>query len=249
MIALLVSTLALGLVGSTHCAAMCGGIVAASHVGARGKRALPTFRQRASIVLAQNAGRIVSYALAGALAGGLGQVAGSAYAEKGRIALQLFAALALLLAGTTLAGLVPARWSAERLGVPLWRRIGPHARALLPLSTPTRGLGFGLLWGFLPCGLVYSAVSLAAASSSVTTGALTMLAFGAGTLPMLLGLGAAASHLGALVRRPLTRTLAGLLVTGFGALQLLLVARELHAPRSCCPPGAHANSTVSAGDG
>lgn len=249
MITLLASAFVLGLVGSTHCAAMCGGIVAATQLQAPTKRRLPSLRQRTSVVLAQNGGRVASYGLAGLVAGGLGRMAGGAYVANGRLVLEALAALALLLAGATLAGLVPARWSAERLGVPLWRALAPRARALLPLSTPARGFGFGLLWGFLPCGLVYSALSLAAASASFAHGVGTMLAFGAGTLPMLLGLGAVASQLGAWARRPLARTVAGLLVTAFGVAQLVVVVRALQAPHSCCPTGAHAAAATSADHG
>lgn len=232
----LASAFTLGLLSAPHCAAMCGGIVAASQVGL-GKRRLPTVGCRVPLVLAQNAGRLASYVAAGALAGGLGQIAGSAAVVGARDALRIAAAVALLLAGLTLAGLLPARASLERLGLPLWRRLQPIGRRLLPIDTWRRGLLFGAVWGFLPCGLVYSALSLAMLSASSPVGASTMLAFGLGTLPALVGMGALAGVMGAVLRRAFVRRSAGLVIATFGILQLGLAVGSIHARglgRACC---------------
>jgi len=238
------SAFALGLVSAPHCAAMCGGIVAASQVGVGRRRlpqappaAAPLAVRRAPIVAAQNAGRLASYALAGALAGGAGQVAGRTALSGARDALQLAAAAAVLVAGLTLAGVVPARASLERLGLPLWRRLQPLGKRLLPIDTWERAALFGMIWGFLPCGLVYSALSLAMLSGSALLGAATMAAFGLGTAPALAAMGAAAEAVGAFARRAAVRRGAGALVVAFGVLQIALAARTIHARaegHACC---------------
>ena len=233
---LLASAFTLGLLSAPHCAAMCGGIVAASQVGL-GKKRLPQAERRAPIVVAQNAGRLASYTLAGLLAGGVGQLADKTLLSGARDGLQLVAAVALLVAGLTLAGLVPARASLERLGLPLWRRLQPLGKRLLPINTWKRGALFGMIWGFLPCGLVYSALSLAMLSGSVQGGAATMLAFGLGTAPALVAMGVVASAIGSLVRRTAIRRSAGVLIVAFGLLELTLAVRAIHtrgAHRSCC---------------
>lgn len=232
--------LLLGLAGSVHCVAMCGGIVAASQAPRPRARALPQLpaRGRTAVALAQNGGRLLSYTAAGMLAGALGHVADQAFATNARLALEGLAVLVLLSTGLSLLGLVPAAWTVERLGGPLWKRLAPRARALLPLDTPPRAFGFGVLWGFLPCGLVYSALALAATTQSAAGGALTMLAFGLGTLPMLLGLSVLASNLSALVRAPTVRRLAGVGLLGLGVLQATMVVRAAKAPHSCCDTDA-----------
>lgn len=235
MIDVAVSSLLLGLVGSTHCASMCGGLVAATQLPGDARRRLPSWRKRGSVVVAQNAGRVLSYALAGAAAGGLSRVVGAVHAAAGRTILQWVAAIVLILVGSRLAGLLPASLDPERLGAPLWRRVAPHARALLPLSTPRHGFAFGMLWGFLPCGLVYSALAVASVSGSIATGFVGMLAFGLGTLPVLLGLGALAGTVSDVFRRVAYRRAAGALVAGFGVLQLVLLVQASQAPHSCCP--------------
>jgi len=235
MLHVAVSSLLLGLVGSTHCASMCGGLVVATHVPADARRRLASWQARGSVVMAQNAGRVLSYALAGAAAGGLGQVVGTVHAAAARTVLQWLAALVLVLVGTRLAGLLPAALDPERLGAPLWRRLGPRARALLPLSTPRHAFAFGLLWGFLPCGLVYSALAVASVSGSIATGFVGMLAFGLGTLPMLLGLGTLAGSISRVFRRGAYRRAAGALVAGFGVVQVVWLVQASQAPHSCCP--------------
>jgi hypothetical protein len=239
---LVASAFSIGLLGSTHCAGMCGGIVAASQVGAPadGRRRLPQL-SRAGNALAQNAGRVVSYAAAGALMGGVGALVGRSAALDARPVLETCAALVLIATGASLAGLLPATASLERLGGPLWRALQPLARRFLPMDTPARALAFGLLWGLVPCGLVYSALSLAAVSGGAATGALVMLAFGAGTLPMLAALTALAGFVARLVRRPVVRRGAGFAIVAFGVLQLAMVANRMREPAPCCARATHAS--------
>ena len=126
-----------------------------------------------------------------------------------------FYALGAYLAGSTRL-LAPV----EALGRPLWTRIQPLARRFLPARSPAQALGVGLMWGFLPCGLVYSMLGLALLSGSPSSGALIMVAFGLGTLPNLLLAGMLLTRLRGLTRHPMLRRAAGLLVLGFGVAGL-----------------------------
>jgi sulfite exporter TauE/SafE len=245
----LIPVFMVGLLGSVHCAGMCGGIVSAfsaiparpfplpvvSRFGATGGASLPR-------VLAYNAGRIGSYCLAGALAGA---VAGGARTLGGIASLQLagywLANLMLVALGLYLMDAWRGLARLEALGRHLWRRIEPLTRSLRPFDSPLKLLALGGVWGWLPCGMVYSVLLTAMLSGSAWSGASVMLAFGLGTLPMLLAMGLMGARLrGALQRRPL-RIACGLVVLGFGLLGML---RAWHgAPASwldalCLTPGS-----------
>ncbi|MDX9707399.1 MAG: sulfite exporter TauE/SafE family protein [Azospira sp.] len=210
-----------GLLGGTHCVGMCGGIVGALSMGGP---------PRLSLHLAYNLGRIVSYGVAGALAGALGGLSLVLSDQLPlRLALAVLANLMLVALGLYLAGVTRALAFVERLGQNLWRRVQPLTRRFLPATTPAHAFPLGLLWGWLPCGLVYSALATALTAGSPSRGALLMLAFGAGTLPNLLLAGFLLARLRAFVQRPLLRATAGLLVAGFGIWGLIGVGRLLQA--------------------
>jgi uncharacterized protein len=200
-----------GLLGGAHCIGMCGGIVAALTLR------MPGERPRRSLTLAYNAGRIATYAAAGALAGGAGSLALLAEGVLPvQLALYVLAQLMLVALGLYLLG-VP-RWVAvfERAGARLWRRVQPRARALFPVRTPARALAVGALWGFVPCGLVYSVLATAMLLGSAAGGALVMAAFGLGTLPALLAAGEVLPALERWRRSPWLRRAAGGGVIAFG---------------------------------
>jgi hypothetical protein len=206
----LLSAFIVGLLGGVHCVGMCGGIVGALSLGLPPDRNLP-------ILLAYNAGRISSYALAGALMGALGfYFSGLLPVQLAQRVLLTFAGLFLILMGLYLAGWWNALSRLERAGGLLWRRIEPLGRGLLPVRSVRHALLLGLLWGWLPCGLVYSALVWTVSAGGAVEGAMLMLAFGLGTLPNLLLMGVAASQLGRWVRQPVVRALAGALVIVFG---------------------------------
>jgi sulfite exporter TauE/SafE len=212
---------AVGLLSALHCIGMCGGIMAALSV------ALPesTRTQPARLLTflaAYNLGRILSYTLAGALAGSLGLtlVQGSGSFDLG-LALRAVAALLMLLAGLHLAGWLPAIGRLERLGAPLWRRLEPIGRRLVPVRTAGRAALYGAVWGWLPCGLVYTMLGVAAGQATVVGGAATMAAFGAGTLPALLVTGLFASRVYRLRHRPVLQQLGGLAVALVGLVTLI----------------------------
>ncbi|MDD5247848.1 MAG: sulfite exporter TauE/SafE family protein [Rhodocyclaceae bacterium] len=208
-----------GLLGGTHCAGMCGGIVGALSLQAeQGRSALP-------IHLAYNLGRIASYTLAGALAGAIGYAFGDILpVQRG---LYLFASLMLLALGFYLLGATRTLALVERGGQWLWARVQPATRRFVPVRGAAQALPLGLLWGWLPCGLVYSALTTALASGSAARGALAMLAFGLGTLPNLLLAGLLLARFRRFAQAQATRMVSGLLVLGFGCYGLFNFWRTL----------------------
>ena len=197
-----------GLLGGTHCVGMCGGIVSAMSMGGQAGWGLH---------LAYNAGRILSYAVAGAVAGALGAASlGLEGQVPVRMVLYFIANLMLVALGLYLIGLSGALAFTERAGQALWRRVQPLTRRFLPVRGVAQAFPLGVLWGWLPCGLVYSALASALTAGSAGRGAAMMLAFGLGTLPNLLLAGLLLARLNGIIKRPVVRTVSGLLVLGFG---------------------------------
>lgn len=228
-----------GLAGSVHCAAMCGGIVGAFSAAPRG-RAFPVavVTQTASAlaldstarVLAYNGGRIASYATAGALAGGLAASAGAFGAMEQVQAAAYWGANAMLVAlGLYLAGIWNGIAVLERAGGALWRRVEPLGRRIMPLDSPFKMLALGALWGWLPCGMIYSMLVTAMLSGSALDGASVMAAFGLGTLPVMLSLGLAGERMRVFLRKSGFRFGAGMVVVAFGVAGLVRAAGGLPA--------------------
>ncbi|HCI52620.1 MAG TPA: hypothetical protein DE312_04780 [Gallionella sp.] len=207
-----------GLLGGVHCLGMCGSLVGILTTQ------LPAGGARWPFHLSYSGGRVTSYTLAGALAGAVGQ-AGLLLRDVVPVQHLLFAlsSLMLIALGLYLAGLWGAVRRIETLGKLLWQRIQPLTRGLFPISTPWRAFLLGTLWGWLPCGLVYSVLITALASGHASTGALVMLAFGLGTLPNLLAIGLFWENLRGWVQSPKVRRVAGLLVVCFGIYGLIKV--------------------------
>ena len=230
-----------GLAGSVHCVGMCGGIVSAFSMAPPVSSSRPPFpvavmtmaapraRGGAWRVAAYNSGRIASYATAGAIAGGL---AGGARTLAGLAAWQAGAYWAANLVLVVLGLYLMGAWSGlariEQLGQGLWGMLRPLMGRILPLDSPLKMLALGALWGWLPCGMVYSVLLTAMLAGSAASGAAVMLAFGAGTLPMLLALGLAGARLRAALQRPVVRAAGGLLVLGFGLLGMARAVAGAH---------------------
>lgn len=210
------------LAGGGHCAGMCGGIVGALSLSPGG-RARP-----AVFTLAYHGGRALSYITAGAIVGALGQ---AGLALRGTLAVQQllfgFASMALLFAGLYVAGYAPFIRRMEAAGSVLWRHVEPLSRPLLPATTPSRAAMLGMLWGWLPCGMVYGALLLALGTGSVLGGALTMGAFALGTLPSLLAVGLFARSAGPRTARVGVRRAAGFVIAAVGVYGLVQLG--LHA--------------------
>lgn len=216
----LLSALLVGFFGGVHCVGMCGGIVSALTFGLPERlRARPAATW--PFHLAYNLGRISSYTLAGALVGGLGAgVMQFAELRAAQQILQVIAAVFMAALGLYLGGWWFGLQTVERAGGVVWRRIEPFGRRLLPVTSPMQAYALGWVWGWLPCGLVYSILIWSLSAGSALYGAQLMLAFGLGTLPNLLLMGALAAPLGAFVRRLWPRRVAGGLILAFAAALL-----------------------------
>lgn len=209
LVAPLLSALILGLLGGGHCLGMCGGLMGALTL------AIPPEQRarRLRLLLAYNLGRILSYAAAGLLIGLAGWAVASSPAA---MLLRVLAGLLLIAMGLYLAGWWSGLTRIEAVGCHLWRHLQPVASRLMPVSSLPRALLLGAVWGWLPCGLVYSTLLWASSQGSPGESALLMLAFGLGTWPVLLATGMAAERLTALLRRRGVRIAGGLLVILFG---------------------------------
>jgi sulfite exporter TauE/SafE len=210
-----------GLVGGAHCAAMCGGIIAACAPARR--NAIPG---RWRLALAYNAGRLTSYAAAGALAGALGQ--GALALRAGPAAQQAMLAAAgvsMLLLALYVSGVTRVVRGLESAGALAWRRLQPYSRWFLPADTVPRALGLGALWGWLPCGMVYGVLLTALATGGAVEGALVMLAFGLGTLPNVLAIALVARRLRELKRRAGVKLALAAIVAAVGVLAIFEAVR------------------------
>ncbi len=217
----------IGLLGSTHCIGMCGGIVGALTMG------LPDATRRSAwrmlpYLLAYNSGRLLSYATAGLVVGFISQSAGEFFQIRYPVG-GIVGGVFMLALGIYIAGWYPTMQSLEKLGGKLWQRIEPFGRKLMPVTSLPQALGLGALWGWLPCGLVYSTLAWSAAATSATQSALLMLAFGLGTLPMLLTMGGVAHKIQAFTRNKWTRYVAGALLIAFGVMILIKAGSGGHA--------------------
>lgn len=211
---LILSALLFGLAGSTHCVGMCGGIAATLGMGSGHAASQPL-----TLLAGFNVGRIVSYAVAGSLLGLLGQqLAGNAELT---LWLRTFAALIMLVSGLYIAGWWQGAAYLERAGGRLWQHLQPLSRRLLPADTPARAFALGTLWGWLPCGLVYTTLLWAGSvAEQPLQAAALMLLFGLGTLPAMMTTSLLARQLRSLLQQRGIRRGAGLLVILFGLATL-----------------------------
>jgi sulfite exporter TauE/SafE len=206
----------IGLLGGTHCVGMCGGIVGALTVKLPGSK--PDWQLHA----AYNVGRITSYTAAGAVLGaigGLGLVLNNVLPVQ--MALYVVANVMLVALGLYLTGITALLAPLERAGHRVWAHIQPLTARFLPAKSVTQAFPLGLLWGFLPCGLVYSVLATALVSGSALRGAGLLLAFGLGTLPNLMLAGMLLMRLREVTRQRWVRVGSGVLVLAFGVFGLL----------------------------
>ncbi len=213
----LITAFIMGLLGGTHCIGMCGGLSSA-FTFALPPRAREGWRLLGWQLL-YNSGRLTTYALLGLLAGGV--LLSLPTPDAGKQLIRLLAGVFMVLLGAYLAGWFQALAQIERIGTPLWRALTPLRQRLMPIKNPPQAILAGMIWGLLPCGLVYSAMALAAMRGNPAEAAFVMLAFGLGTLPTLLLTGTAAGQVRHLLQRPGTRQSAGMLVILFGLWTIL----------------------------
>jgi sulfite exporter TauE/SafE len=215
--ATLLSALLMGLIGSTHCVGMCGGIISTLSTNFGGhKQAVQPF----ILQLFYNLGRITSYSLIGLLAGLFSSQLMQALPEPHMIQMRVSGAFFILL-GLYISQLFNALGWIEAAGQKLWKKIEPFGRKYLPAQDYPSALKLGLVWGWLPCGLVYSALALAVTQLNPLYSAATMLAFGLGTLPTLLLIGHFAHNVKLILQNRAVRIVLGLLLISYGISQII----------------------------
>lgn len=214
----LFSAVLIGLAGSVHCVGMCGGIVSAfSFVIPKGAAQWP-------YILAYNVGRIGSYTILGGLTGYMGSLV-TANLSGGLMALQLISAGFLVLMACYIGNWWRGLSHLERFGSVLWRKIRPWSKTLLPFKHPLYAVPYGVIWGWLPCGLVYSTLTWSLASGNGYQGAAIMLCFGLGTLPALIAMAASIESIKLLLTHPLTRQIVAVCLVVFALSMLWQVSR------------------------
>ena len=225
----------MGLFSSLHCIGMCGSII-----GTLTLSLSPEIRNNKKLLLpfvfSYNFGRITSYAFAGAVIGSIEALLSMPLGElHGHRLLQILSAIVMAGAGAYIAGWFPRFAYIEKAGVTIWKLMEPYGRKLIPVKNHTQAYLFGMVWGWLPCGLVYSALALAATSGDVTQSAFTMLAFGLGTLHAVMGIGVMTQVLTRLSRMPRFKQLIGLfmvvlaLLAAFPSLNpMVITAHSMH---------------------
>lgn len=229
----LLAMLVIGLLGSGHCVGMCGGIASGLGFASSGKVAsaenvgsaenIASERTRGpQLVLGYNLGRILSYGLAGVLVASLGYW-GREFLALGPV-LRILAGVILVLMGLYLAGWWNILVYLERAGAGLWRRLQPLGRPLLPVRGVGQAVLLGMLWGWLPCGLVYTALAYAATAQSPAQGGLMMVFFGLGTAPAMVAGGLFSARIRQLLQGRHLRQLMALAMIAFGVWTLASVA-------------------------
>ncbi|KXF80717.1 sulfite exporter TauE/SafE family protein [Enterovibrio coralii] len=212
-----------GLLGAGHCLGMCGGVAAAVTIGT------PQNKSKLPYLLYYNAGRLLSYGLIGAIAGGvISGIVGVTSFTQGLLWLRLVAAIMLILLALYIGRFWNGLSHIEKLGQHIWKHISPLASKLLPLKHAISALPFGMVWGWLPCGLVYSALSWAAVAGNATHGLLIMLAFGLGTLPAMILVGSAAEYMKGLLNNLIFRRFSSLILLMYGLITAYNVYNQFH---------------------
>ena len=224
MITVLVGAFLVGIMGAGHCIGMCGGLVGALSANIPQKNGSNTLVDQLGYLFSYNSGRIISYAAAGALVGLSTNALGLLFnVDLYLLVLRIFAGIMMIITGLYIAQIWSGVVQIERLGKGLWKLVSPLANRFIPIKSKPHAFIAGGLWGWLPCGLVYSMLTWAVAAGNALDGALIMAAFGLGTLPALLSAGVAASTFSRWVQKSAVKKVSGMLLIGFG-LQTLYVA-------------------------
>jgi sulfite exporter TauE/SafE len=222
----LLSALILGLMGGVHCIGMCGGI--------SGALGLTDGSRQPQKLLAYNLGRVFSYTLMGSFAGLAAGLLQDQWQVFGRV-MRVSANLLLILMGLYLANWWMGLTRLEQLGNRLWKKVQPLGRHLLPVEHSGQAFGLGMLWGWLPCGLIYSALLWTATAGSAYQSGLLMLAFGLGTLPAMLATGIFAQQLRQQLQHKGVRVTAGLLIITFGVYSMAMMVQHRNHNNTSTP--------------
>ncbi|WP_448212115.1 sulfite exporter TauE/SafE family protein [Colwellia sp. MEBiC06753] len=218
----LLSAFVIGLLGSGHCLMMCGG------VSGMLLSAIPqqNHKQKWQFTLAYNLGRIASYSIIGAIVGFTGSLAAKSIGFPLH-ALRLISAIFLILLGLYLGQWLMLLTKIEQAGKFIWQFISPLASKVLPVDSNAKALALGIIWGWLPCGLVYSTLTWSMASGSMENGALIMAAFGLGTLPALLSLSFGIFSIKGLLQSNLFRKTMAIILIAYGFYGVLVAYQAM----------------------
>lgn len=210
-----------GLSGGVHCAAMCGPLIGIACGPCNRDRSREWLRH----ALAYNAGRIATYMIAGMLTGAIGAAGlalrGAPVMQQAVLAMMSFS---LILLAAYIAGFAPFVQGIERTGAAIWRRVGPGAGRFLPVNTPGRAFGLGLVFGWLPCGMVYVVLIAALTTADPLQGAMVMAAFGLGTLPNVLAISAWFKFVATAAKGRWLRALIAAVIAAVGIIGILKAA-------------------------
>ena len=217
LLPLLSAALLAGLLGSAHCLGMCAGISGLFAVNSE----IASLRAQLPFGLAYNVGRVCSYAFLGVIVATFGGVIVKASPGLAG-AIRLLSGAIIILVGLKVAFDSRILNIVEKMGTTLWSRIAPAAKRLVPVNSLPKAFGLGLVWGWLPCGLVYSVLLIAATSAQPIHGAFVMIVFGIGTVPTMLLTGLGAARVSAFMRRRETRLGMGLLIIALGVLTIAM---------------------------
>ena len=229
---LLAAAFVTGLLGSAHCFGMCAGLSGLFAVNA----SVASLKSQIPTAIAYNAGRILSYAFLGVVVASLGQTVVKAVPDMAA-PVRFAGGLLIVIVGLQVAFDWRVLAPVEKAGAKIWQRIAPAAKGLLPVTSLPKALGLGLLWGWLPCGLVYSVLLLSATTANAVNGGLVMLAFGAGTMPAMIMTGISASKLSQFMSR--RRLGAGFLIILIGLLTLAMPVMKFSAGPDDTTHGQH----------
>lgn len=221
------SAFLIGLLGGVHCVGMCGGIMSALTLGIQPLNKMSSTQNETNLfpyLLSYNSARIISYVIAGIIFGGVGAwFTDLVLFNQAQMFLKVVAGIFLIALGLYLANWWRGLSYVEQLGSVVWKFIEPIAKRFIPIKNIKQAFAAGFLWGWLPCGLVYSVLIWSLSSGSAIKGGLLMLSFGLGTLPTLIAVGLFAASIKGFMQLPAVRVSAGALVVGFGVYQILIV--------------------------
>ena len=222
-----ITAFSIGLMGGVHCVGMCGGIVGAlSFATEQNKNTKKT--SLFTLLFAYNFGRLFSYSLAGGVMGSVGWLLAQwTDIHYTQLVMQLIAGVFMLMMGLYISGWWMGLVKLEKIGGMVWQYIQPVAQKILPVKNSLQAISLGLLWGWLPCGLVYSVLIWSVSAGSFQQGALLMLCFGLGTLPNLLAMGVFANQLKLFVQKQTVRYMAGALVILFALWNIALALKSM----------------------
>jgi uncharacterized protein len=226
----------LGISSSFHCIGMCGGIISALSLSLPAQARSQPIRLF-SLVCGYNLGRIASYSLAGGIVGYIAYLSPlSSASNTAYVIMQCLASAFLVALGLHIAGWFPQMKLIEALGLHVWRHIQPLGKRFIPVESMPSAIMLGMVWGWLPCGLVYSVLLWTISSVDPVKGAIYMFIFGLGTLPSMLSTALASNAIMKISKMAKYRLLAGVLIIILGLaspfLQLSMLEKSGDAPHS-----------------